>query len=220
MTFTLSITPLLATQSISTSFHYNTFTVNKSSWSSQFFNCSELHYTALINATNRRLISLFCSTHKVFKSHANSSQADFSTLTACLLLLTPPACDWLKNHLGFPYWLGTDHAENSLNCCVRLGGKLACVAQQPAKHGPTENTAFIVTSRTTSSPPRQSIGPLAAAQQRDINTRLTVGRAYRGKYMVCMAMLMYCWHALKLGVHRAVAQPCVYQILHNINWIK
>jgi hypothetical protein len=33
----------------------------------------------------------------------------------------------------------------------------------------------------------------------------------------CMAMLMYCWHALKLeGVHRAVAQPCVDQIRHSI----
>jgi hypothetical protein len=31
-----------------------------------------------------------------------------------------------------------------------------------------------------------------------------------------MAMLMYCWHALKLeSFHRAVAQPCVDQIRHN-----
>jgi hypothetical protein len=32
-----------------------------------------------------------------------------------------------------------------------------------------------------------------------------------------MAMIMYCWHALKLeGVYRAVAQPCVDQMRHNI----
>jgi hypothetical protein len=32
-----------------------------------------------------------------------------------------------------------------------------------------------------------------------------------------MAMIMSCWHALKLeGVHLAVAQPCVDQIRHNI----
>jgi hypothetical protein len=94
---------------------------------------------------------------------------------------------------------------------------LACLALQLAKHGPTENNAFIVTSRTTSSPPRQSTGSPAAAQQRDINTRRTVACAYRGVSMVCKAMLMYCWHTLKLeGVHRAVAQPYVDQIRHNI----
>jgi hypothetical protein len=93
---------------------------------------------------------------------------------------------------------------------------LACVAQQLAKHGPTENTAFIVTSCTTSSPPRQSTGPPAAAQQRDISSRRTVRCAYRGVFMVCKAMLIYCWHALKLeGVHRAVTQPCIDQIHHN-----
>jgi hypothetical protein len=32
-----------------------------------------------------------------------------------------------------------------------------------------------------------------------------------------MAMIMYCWHAVKLeGVDRAVAQPCVEHIRHNI----
>jgi hypothetical protein len=76
---------------------------------------SELHYTALINATNRLLVSLYYNTHKVFKTHAKSSQVDLSTLTACLLLLTPPAYDWLTIHLGFPYRLGTDHAENTVS---------------------------------------------------------------------------------------------------------
>jgi hypothetical protein len=57
---------------------------------SQFTNCSELPYTALIKVTDRLLISLYYSRHKVFKSHDKSSQANFSTLTACLLLLTPP----------------------------------------------------------------------------------------------------------------------------------
>jgi hypothetical protein len=33
--------------------------------------------------------------------------------------------------------------------------------------------------------------------------------------MECIAMLMYCWHAFKLGVYRAVAQPCVDHIRHN-----
>jgi hypothetical protein len=36
------------------------------------------------------------------------------------------SCSWyngsqLTNHLGFPYRLATDHAGNTLNCCVRLG---------------------------------------------------------------------------------------------------
>jgi hypothetical protein len=32
-----------------------------------------------------------------------------------------------------------------------------------------------------------------------------------------MAMIMYCWHALKLeGVHCAITQPCVHQIHHNM----
>jgi hypothetical protein len=70
----------------------------------------------------------------------------------------------------------------------------------------------------TSSPPRQSIGPPTAAQQRDINTRHTVAWAYHGVSMVCMAMLVYCWQALKLeGVHWAVAQSCVEQIRHDID---
>jgi hypothetical protein len=33
-----------------------------------------------------------------------------------------------------------------------------------------------------------------------------------------MAVIMYCWHAIKLeGIHRAVARPCVDQIRHIIS---
>jgi hypothetical protein len=116
------------------------------------------HCTALINATNRLLISLHYSTHTVFKSHVKSSQADFfeCELPAAISyrqLLTDE--NTLNSVLGFPYRLCTDHAENS----------------------------FIITSRTTSSLPRQSIGPLPAAQQRATNIRRTTACAHRGVFI-------------------------------------
>jgi hypothetical protein len=36
-----------------------------------------MYYIALFNTTNRLLVSLYYTTHKVFTSHAKSSQADF-----------------------------------------------------------------------------------------------------------------------------------------------
>jgi hypothetical protein len=82
------------------------------------------------------------------------------------------------------------------------------------KHSPS-----IAAWRHTSSPTRQPIGPLAAAQQRDINTRR------RKPSLFCCVMRGITWSPLPLyccatraleRAQRFVAQRCLEQIRHNI----